>query len=219
VTVQEEERRSLARELHDEVGQALTAIKMDVAVALRGSFSGSREKSSLEDARSIAEETLHSVRDLSQLLHPSMLDDFGLPESLSAYLRAFSKRTGINAELRQHGMEERLRPDAEVCIYRIVQEALTNIARHSGARSATVTLSRSSSALDLIVDDDGRGLDPATIRTAAGGGLGLIGMRERAQALGGTFAVRSQPDEGVRVMVQIPVGAAGHAASAAAAGA
>jgi signal transduction histidine kinase len=205
VTVQEEERRNLARELHDEVGQALTAIKMDVAVALRGSAAGSREKSSLEDARSIAENTLQSVRDLSQLLHPSMLDDFGLPETLSAYLRGFSKRTGIKAELRQQGMQERLRPEAEVCVYRIVQEALTNVARHSGARSVTVTLQRTPLLLELIVEDDGRGLDTTAVRTAAAGGLGLIGMRERAQALGGTFALKSRRDEGTSIVVQIPV--------------
>jgi signal transduction histidine kinase len=205
VTVQEEERRNLARELHDEVGQALTAIKMDVAVALRSSPLGSREKSSLEDARSIAEDTLQSVRDLSQLLHPSMLDDFGLPETVSAYLRGFSKRTGIKTELRQHGMEERLRPEAEVCVYRIVQEALTNVARHSGARSVIVALERSPLLLELAVEDDGRGLDTKSVRTAVAGGLGLIGMRERAQALGGTFALKSRRDEGTRIVVQIPV--------------
>jgi signal transduction histidine kinase len=205
VTVQEEERRSLARELHDEVGQALTAIKMDVAVALRGAPAGSRERSALDDARAIAEETLHNVRDLSQLLHPSMLDDFGLPETVAAYLRAFSKRTGINADLAQHAMQERLPPEAEVCVYRIVQEALTNVARHSGARTVTVTLTREPGTLSLVVDDDGRGLDARAIDTASGRGLGLIGMRERAQALSGSFALESRKGNGVRLLIQIPV--------------
>jgi signal transduction histidine kinase len=132
VTVQEEERRSLSRELHDEVGQALTAIKMDVAVALRGVDGlrhvepGARIASWLEDARSITENTLQSVRDLSQLLHPSMLDDFGLPQAVRSYLRTFSKRTGIDAQLMDNGMEQRLSQEVEVCVYRIVQEALTS---------------------------------------------------------------------------------------------
>lgn len=205
VTVQEQERRSLARELHDEVGQALTAIKMDVAVALRGMPAGAREISSLEDARSLAENTLQGVRDLSQLLHPSMLDDFGLPEAVGAYLRSFSKRTGIRTELVQYGMEQRLSPEAEVCVYRIVQEALTNVARHSGARSATVTLARSSDHLQMTVEDDGRGVVMRGPRGPASRGLGIIGMRERAQALGGAFTIEPRPGGGTRVSARIPV--------------
>lgn len=208
VTVQEEERRSLARELHDEVGQALTAIKMDVAVALRTSPDGSREKSALEDARALTENTLQGVRDLSQLLHPSVLDDFGLPETVAAYLRGFSKRTGIRAQLRQDGVDERFSPEVEVCIYRIAQEALTNVARHSGARRARVTMARLPDALELIVEDDGRGIAPVVRGRSSGGGLGLIGMRERAQALGGSFALHSDVGEGTRVIVRIPVNAA-----------
>ena len=205
VTVQEQERRSLARELHDEVGQALTAIKMDVAVALRGLAPGSRETSSLEDARSIAENTLQGVRDLSQLLHPSMLDDFGLPEAVGAYLRSFSKRTGVRTELVQYGMEQRLAPEAEVCVYRIVQEALTNVARHSGARTATVTLARAADHLQMTVEDDGRGPGARGARLPASRGLGIIGMRERAQALGGTFVLEPRPGGGTRVSARIPV--------------
>ena len=212
VTVQEEERRSLARELHDEVGQALTAIKMDVAMALRSADAmrsiepGGRIASWLEDARSIAENSLQSVRDLSQLLHPSMLDDFGLPEALHSYLRTFSKRTGIGTELIQHGMEQRLPQAMEVCVYRIVQEALTNVARHSCARSAVITLSQSASGLYVTIDDDGRGIDRSVppFGSASPRGLGVIGMRERAQALGGTFALEPRVSGGTRVAVRLP---------------
>jgi signal transduction histidine kinase len=212
VTVQEEERRRLSRELHDEVGQALTAIKMDVTVARRGidgmqaTESGARIVSWLEDARSIAENTLQSVRDLSQLLHPSMLDDFGLPEALRSYLRTFSKRTGISAQFIQNGPERRLPQAAEVCVYRIVQEALTNVVRHSGARNAIVTLSQTDGGLEMTIDDDGCGIDQQISRfgTAPTHGLGIIGMRERVQALGGTFALESRRDGGTRVAVQLP---------------
>jgi signal transduction histidine kinase len=212
VTVQEEERRSLSRELHDEVGQALTAIKMDVTVARRGidalqvAESGARIVSWLEDARSIAENTLQSVRDLSQLLHPSMLDDFGLPEALRSHVRTFSKRTGISAQFIQTGKEQRLPQAMEVCLYRIVQEALTNVVRHSGARNALVTLSQTDDRLDMTIDDDGHGIDHEISRFDASStrGLGVIGMRERVQALGGTFALESRRGGGTRVAVHLP---------------
>ena len=212
LTVQEEERRRLSRELHDEVGQALTAIKMDVTVARRGidglqaTETGARVVSWLEDARSIAENTLQSVRDLSQLLHPSMLDDFGLPEALRSYLRTFSKRTGISAQFIQTGKEQRLPQAMEVCVYRIVQEALTNVVRHSGARNAVVTLSQTDDGLDMTIDDDGHGIDQQVSRLGEPStrGLGVIGMRERAQALGGTFALESGRVGGTRVAIHLP---------------
>lgn len=130
VGAQEEERRNLARELHDEVGQALTAVKMDIGIALRGDVD-SRGKDALQEASEIAETTLRGVRDLSQLLHPSMLDDFGLPATLTAYLRSFSQRTGIRAQLAET-IDDRLPAAVEVAVYRIVQEALSNVARQIG---------------------------------------------------------------------------------------
>lgn len=209
VTAQEEERRSLSRELHDAVGQALTAIKMEMGVALRGVETDSRARASLDEARSIAESTLQSVRDLSQLLHPSMLDDFGLPEALAAHLRSFSKRSGIRAQFTHERMDERLSQEIEVCVYRIVQEALTNVARHSGASSCTVALVRRDGVLHLTIEDDGRGIDTAAARAVdARRGLGLIGMRERAQALSGTFVIENRPEGGTRVGVRLPVLAA-----------
>ena len=113
MTAQEEERRSLARELHDAVGQALTAIKMEMGVAMRGVETDSRARRALDEGRAIAETTLQNVRDLSQLLHPSMLDDFGLPEALSAHLRSFSKRTGIRTQLTHERMDDRLPPESK----------------------------------------------------------------------------------------------------------
>jgi signal transduction histidine kinase len=212
VTVQEEERRRLSRELHDEVGGALTAIKMDVAVALRAVDAaavphlGARIVSWLEDARTIAENTLHDVRDLSQLLHPSMLDDFGLPQTLRSYLRSFSKRTGIATQFVENRMDQRLPQDVEVCVYRVVQEATTNTARHSGARNVVVTLSQTNGGLDVAVEDDGRGVDQHVrgLVSASARGLGVIGMRERVQALGGTFVLENRAGGGTRVAVHLP---------------
>ena len=205
VSAQEEERRSLARELHDAVGQSLTAIKMEMGVALRGVEADSRAHASLEEARALAESTLQSVRDLSQVLHPSMLDDFGLPEALRAHLRGFSRRTGIRAQLTHERMDDRLSPELEVCVYRIVQEALTNVARHSGASSCTVSLVRRDGLLHLTIEDDGRGISATALRPVdARRGLGLIAMRERAQALAGTFEVDNRREGGTRVIVRLP---------------
>jgi len=204
VDVQEQERRTLARELHDEVGQALTAVKMDIGIALRADVD-SRVRDALEEAREISETTLRSVRDMSQLLHPSVLDDFGLPATLTTYLRNFSQRTGIRAQLAET-MDARLAPDIEVCVYRIVQEALSNVAQHSGATACTVTLNSGGGLLRLIVEDNGGGVGAANT-LAAGRGLGLIGMRERAQALGGTFTIADREGAGTIVVVTLPLGA------------
>ena len=206
VDAQEQERRSLARELHDEVGQALTAIKMSVGVAMRSAERDERSRTALEDARSIAENTLHAVRDLSQLLHPSMLDDFGLPETLRAYLRGFSERSGVRTHLTLEGLSNRLPADAEVCVYRIVQEAMTNVARHSGATTCAVTVTREAGRLRLTIEDDGRGIElTAPDQAPASRGLGLIGMRERAQALAGRFVIENRREGGTRIRVTLPV--------------
>ena len=215
VDVQEEERRNLARELHDEVGQALTAIKMEVGVAMRSASTDARAKASLEEARSIAETTLQGVRDLSQLLHPSMLDDFGLPEAVGAYVRGMGKRTGIRAQFTHAGLDGRLPADVEVAVYRIVQEALTNVARHSGAHSCSVVITRDDTTLRLVIEDDGRGLGRNVAPVQSAGelpagqpiqrGLGLIGMRERAQALAGRFVIENRTEGGTRVVVTLPM--------------
>jgi len=206
VDVQEQERRTLARELHDEVGQALTAAKMDIGIALRAELEP-RVRSALEEARDLSDQTLRSVRDMSQLLHPSALDDFGLPATLTAYLRNFAHRTGIRAQLAET-METRLAPDIEMCVYRIVQEALSNIARHSGATACTVSLNSGGGMLRLIIEDNGRGVGLPANRLSSGRGLGLIGMRERAQALGGTFNIKPRDGGGTIVMVALPLEAA-----------
>jgi signal transduction histidine kinase len=202
VNAQEDERRSLARELHDEVGQGLTAVKMDIGVALRGDIDP-RSRTALEEARDLTETTLRGVRDMSQLLHPSVLDDFGLPATLKTYLRNFSHRSGIRAQLTET-MDERLASEVELCVYRIVQEALSNVARHSGATACTVALGITGRQLSLRVEDNGRGIGTSTTDTDSHG-LGLIGMRERAQALGGSFTIKARAEGGTSLSVSIPL--------------
>jgi signal transduction histidine kinase len=182
------------------VGQALTALKMDIGIAL-WSEGQPRARAALEEAKDIAETTLRGVRDLSQLLHPSTLDDFGLPATLTGHLRSFSERTGIRSQLAET-VDVRLAPPLEVAVYRICQEALNNVARHSGATACTVSLSAGDGMVLLVVEDNGLGFRPSIVPAARG--LGLIGMRERAQALGGTFAIEKRVGGGTRVRVTLP---------------
>jgi signal transduction histidine kinase len=205
INAQEAERRSLARELHDEVGQALTAIKVELAVAGRAIGGPGPAATALEDARAIADGVLHTVRDLSHLLHPSLLDDLGLPAATEWYLKGFAKRHGIRTDLLHNRMDERLAPETEAAAYRIIQEALTNVAKHARATNCRVYLQRLTNTLLVTVEDDGVGFDPAEMRPADGThGLGLVGIRERAAQLQGTVRLESAVGRGTRLTVEVP---------------
>jgi signal transduction histidine kinase len=206
ITAQEEERRTIARELHDEVGQVLTAIKVQLAVAQHEiETTGASSTTALVDARSITEGALQTVRDLSHLLHPSVLDDLGLPVAVHFYLREFSKRHGIRGEMVHDRMEERFTPEVETSAYRIVQEALTNVAKHARANSCRVYLQRLPNTVLITIEDDGVGFEAAEVAdTERRSGLGLIGIRERAAQLQGTVRIESVPGKGTRLTVELP---------------
>jgi signal transduction histidine kinase len=190
VFAQEDERRRIARELHDEAGQVLTAVKIELDL-------DDRREASAMVARALAQ-----VRDLSNLLRPSVLDDLGLSPALRAMAEDFTRRTHVEVALAIEGQVQGLPPDHEVVVYRVVQEALTNVARHAGARQVRVALRAGERELRLTVEDDGRG--------AAGEPtpqLGLLGMRERVTALGGTLTVAASPAQGFRLEALIPMGA------------
>ena len=204
INAQEEERRSIARELHDEVGQVLTAIKVELALAERAIEADGGRAHVLQDARSIADGALHTVRDLSHLLHPPLLDDLGLPAAIEWYLRGFSKRHGIRVDLLHDPMPERLTPDIEAAAYRIVQEALTNVAKHARATVCRVYVQRLPNTLLITIEDDGVGFDPAAVARAADRGLGLVGIRERVAQLQGTLRLESAPGKGTRLTVELP---------------
>ena len=205
LVAQEDERRRIARELHDEIGQALGAIKLELAVAERKLGADGGE---LAEARAIADGALESVRELSRLLHPSILDDLGLPDTTASYLQHFSRRTGIRTELHVDQLTGRLNSDLEVCAYRVIQEALTNVGRHAAASNCTVRLERHPGSLRVAVEDDGTGFTPGTLRSAQHFGLGLISLRERVAGLGGTLEVTSAAGRGTCVTANLPLAAA-----------
>lgn len=206
VNAQDEERRTIARELHDEIGQALTAIKVDLSMVGKNSTLTERESLGVREARQLAERALQEVRDLSQLLHPAMLDDLGLPETVAWYLNGYSARTGIRADLVQDRMEERLASAIETCLYRIVQEALTNVARHSEAHHCRVYLQRLAHTVLLTVEDDGTGFPLTQPRSAerTKGGLGLLGIEERVSEFRGSVRIETAPGAGTRLTVELP---------------
>jgi signal transduction histidine kinase len=205
ITAQEEERRTIARELHDEVGQVLTAIKVELALAQTAIEAAGVTPRVLDDARSIADGALQTVRDLSHLLHPAMLDDLGLRAAIDWYLRGFSRRHDISVELLHDRMDERLLPEIEAAAFRIVQEALTNIAKHARATSCRIYLQRLTNTVLITIEDDGTGFDVAdAARTSPRRGLGLLGIRERVVELRGTLRLESSPTKGTRLTVELP---------------
>jgi signal transduction histidine kinase len=204
LNAQEEERRSIARELHDEVGQVLTAVRVELDIAQRAIESAGGSAAPLAEAQTITDGALQTVRNLTQLLHPAALDDLGLPTVIDAALRGLTRRHNVRGELHQVGLPPRLTREVELAAYRIVQEALTNIAKHAHATRCHVRLTALEKRLLVEVEDDGVGFVEDTDRPIVARGLGLVSIRERAARLGGTFNILSSPGTGTRLIVTLP---------------
>ncbi len=163
----------------------------------------------VQDARAvkkIVEDTLQSVRDESQIFRPAILDDFGLQQTLLWFAEQFSRQTGVQVHYTGELADGLFPPEAAIHVYRIVQEALSNVARHSGAREAWVTLGEKDNHLNLEIRDNGKGFEAhPEMKRAAGQGMGLMGMRERTEHLQGAFLIRSAPQEGTTVSVRVPI--------------
>lgn len=205
--VSERTMRRVARELHDDLGQALTAVKMDLGMIERQMDGDTAMRARVREARDQIAVVLQEVRNLSQLLRPAVLDDLGLVPAVQSYIAHFSKRTGIPVELDAPRAGTRLPNPLEVALYRVIQEILTNVARHAGARHVNVRLQIDAEAARLVIDDDGRGFDAARFfrRPPRDHGMGIIGMRERIATYGGEFAMESRPGAGTRVELSIPL--------------
>lgn len=205
ITVQENERRRLARELHDETGQSLTSLLVGLR-SIEDAAGLEQVKKTAHLLRSIASQTLEDVGRLAQGLHPTLLDDLGLVPALTRYAQEHGRVHGFVVEVETNGFgPERLPTDVETTLYRIAQEALTNVAKHAAARRVGIWLERSADAVRLTIADDGRGFDPGGLEgRAVSTRLGLYGIRERALLLGGSAVVQSQPGQGTSVVVHLP---------------
>ena len=195
---QEATARRFSHELHDELGQSLTAVKTNLTAIDPGTLSN---RGRVEDSLRLVDEAIGNVRQMSQLLRPTILDDFGLEAGLRWLCEGFAARTGIAVDL-QSTFSGRLPDETETHLFRIAQEALTNIARHAQAKHVKVLLEAQGSEIHLSVRDDGRGLSPSP---SNGRGMGVIGMRARARSAGGDVSVRSRPGEGVLIEVRVPL--------------
>jgi len=200
---QETTARRFSHELHDELGQSLTAVKTNLAAL---AAAGTLDQARLRDCLRLVEEAIGNVRQMSQLLRPTILDDFGLEAGLRWLVEGFAARTGIDATL-ESSYSGRLPDETETHLFRIAQEALTNVARHSGAKRVEVSLASSGDEIHLRIRDDGRGLSgapaPETHEPGKPGALGMIGMRARARNAGGDVTVRS--GQGVLIEVRVPI--------------
>jgi len=200
VDAQEEERQSFSRELHDQIGQSLTALIMDLQ-----SLSDSPQPSvalpgSLRKIKLLAEECVKDVRNMALLLRPSMLDDIGLIAALEWQGREVSKRTGVRVDVVADHFADNLPEGHRTCVYRVVQEALHNCVKHANARHVRIIVKEGGNHLTLTIEDDGIGFDPTRQR-----GMGILGMRERVTRLDGSLFVDSSPDRGTCVCVELPL--------------
>src|SRR5215831_10053339 len=198
VAGQELERRRLARELHDETGQALTSILLGLR-SLEDFVDADDERAAVADIRRLAVETLQDVRRLAVDLRPKALDDFGLEAALERLTGNFAEQTGLAVDFVARLGDEQLPAEVATALYRIVQEALTNVAKHAQARTVSVLLTRKNGRVALVIEDDGRGFDPESPAV----GFGLQGMRERVDLLGGSLRVESRAGAGTTLAVEV----------------
>jgi signal transduction histidine kinase len=200
VEAQELERARLARELHDETGQALTSILLGLK-PLEQTAASDEARAAVADVRELVVSTLQSVRRLAVELRPAALDHFGLEAAVERLAETFREQSGLAVDLETQVGSERLTPEAETTLYRVIQEGLTNIAKHAGATRVSILLQRKGTTVVAVVEDDGAGFDPSTTREDA---LGLAGMRERVSLAGGRLQVESTPGSGTTLAAEVP---------------
>lgn len=209
VSAQERERQRIARELHDGTGQTLTALGLGFAAASENvQHNPDLASAQLAELKVMSTQALQELRDLIRDLRPSILDDLGLVPALKSQVQLFEERTGVRAELVLNGRRQRVQPEIETIVFRIAQEALTNVAKHAHASQVTVQIGFAETVLNLEVRDDGQGFVPQTVFVASEGNhqaWGLLGMQERVALVGGTCVVHSEPGQGTAVEVSIPI--------------
>jgi two-component system, NarL family, sensor histidine kinase UhpB len=208
INAQEEERKRVARELHDETSQVLTSLLISLAL-LEESTTSPTARERIVETRQLAHQTLRAIRSLSIDLRPSALDDLGLLPALRWYIKEYQQKFPIVVEFHTTGFKERLSSEMETVLYRIVQEALTNVARHAHASKATITMKEEHSAVDVVIQDNGSGFTAGTLEEKPADGQehgwGLVGMYERAKLLEGELTIDSAPGKGTTIHAKLPL--------------
>jgi signal transduction histidine kinase len=200
VDTEERERRAISRELHDEVGQSLSALLLDIENLTEMSSKEGSVRERFQNVRMLAENCVNEVRNMALLLRPSMLDDLGLIPALEWQAREVSKRTGMLVDTVEENVSDDLPDEHRTCIYRIVQEALNNCSKHAYAKNVRIVVRQEPNHLRVSIEDDGKGFESGRVR-----GLGLVGMNERVSQLGGVLKVDSDPARGTRLRVDLPL--------------
>ena len=203
---QETERRHVARDLHDEIGQALTALKLNLR-EVEGLNDPVQATKMIVDSLHITDQLIQHIRNIALDLRPSLLDELGLVSALQWYVTRQAERAGWTVDYSAQEYERRPSPEIEITCFRVLQEALTNVARHAKATHLSVTLSQSEDSMQLVVQDNGVGFDveAGRARARSGNSIGLLGMEERVHLAGGSIDVQSQPHNGTSVMVRFPI--------------
>ncbi len=207
VQAQEDERRRIAREIHDGLGQMLTAIKFNLEILEDAITAGKEERERIDDMKNLLDSVMKEAREISYNLMPSVLDDFGLAPALQLLSEQFANRTDIKVQFQAHGITERLDPNLEIGLYRIAQESLNNVSKHAKATEVNLQIISRSDGIRLVIEDNGKGIttQPSLIRATGKGGMGLPGMRERASSIGGTLTIDSTPNNGTLITVEVPI--------------
>jgi two-component system sensor histidine kinase UhpB len=201
---QEEERYRLARELHDEAAQSLTSLLIHLRLLERAGKPEDAQQQ-VHELRELTARALEDVRRVALDLRPTILDDLGLGPALEWRMDEFNKVDGIQATIRVSGIDRRLARDTELALYRVGQEALSNVSRHAHAHHVAIGLQQIEGTVELEIRDDGVGFDLQCVHPTSGHGLGLVGMRERVATLGGTLVINSQPGSGTCIVARVPV--------------
>ncbi len=205
LTAHEEERKRIARELHDDTAQAITSILVRLRL-LERSAEDAEVLKNVEELRELTSDALDSVRRMAMDLRPASLDDLGLLPALQSYAEQFSHSTPIAVSMEVEGLGRRLPRDVELVLYRVFQEALTNVSKHASATTALVQVKRKGNEVTLVIEDNGDGFDPGEISLTQGSGLGLFGMRERLTLVGGIVEVKSEKGKGTKILARVPLG-------------
>ena len=202
--IREEERTSIAREIHDELGQQLTVIIMDVAwLDKKIENDNTAVKEKIKELAGLLEDTIKTVRKISTNLRPSVLDDMGLEAAMEMYLQEFKKRSGMKTSFKISGQKLLLPEQIKIALFRIFQESLTNVARHSKAKKVIVSLGFLEKSISMQIEDDGIGFNEQMVRDKKT--LGLLGMKERTVMIGGKYLISGRPENGTLVSVTIPL--------------